>query len=259
MILYDQGIMMSRLGCLRRATQAAVRRGLDVILASLALLIVAPAMLVIAVAIVMESPGPVFFSQIRLGRGGRHFKLHKFRKFRHEPEMRGPHLTVAGDPRLTRVGRVIERTKLDELPQLWNILVGDMSFVGPRPESLAFADCFTGPFRVVLDHAPGLLGPNQVIFRNEGKLFPPDRDPHEFYRTVLFPLKARIDVTYFSRRTLRLDGAWMVRGALAVCGLPVFGKPVFGKQLPETAVEIETWLQQMQTAYAVATALAERV
>jgi lipopolysaccharide/colanic/teichoic acid biosynthesis glycosyltransferase len=199
-----------------------LRRALDVAVALTALVVFAPVILVIAITIRVESPGPVFFRQLRVGRGGRHFRLYKFRKFRHAPHLPGWAVTLPGDPRMTRIGRLLERSKLDELPQLWNILVGNMSIVGPRPETLDFADCFEGGYEGVLDHLPGLFGPSQAMFRNESALYPKDQDPHEFYRTVLFPAKAQIDLLYFARRTLMSDLGWIVRGVLAVIGFPVF-------------------------------------
>jgi hypothetical protein len=116
------------------------------------------------------------------------------------------------------VGKLLLRTKLDELPQLWNILNGEMSVVGPRPETPAFADCFGEAYGKVLDYKPGIFGPSQVFFRNEGSLYPNDRDPERFYRDVLFPLKARIDLDYFPHRTMMGDLAWIFRGMLAVFG-----------------------------------------
>ena len=202
--------------------QAGVRRFLDIVVALLALVVLAPALAVVALAICIEGGPPIFFSQTRLGQGGRHFQLHKFRKFRPQQEMPGPAVTVRGDPRMTRVGRLLERTKLDELPQLWNVLKGDMALVGPRPESLAFRDCFSGEYQGVLDHKPGLFGPCQVVFRNEGCLYESGRDPEEFYRDVLFPLKARVDLMYFGRRSLSSDLSLLVCGVLAVCGWSPF-------------------------------------
>jgi lipopolysaccharide/colanic/teichoic acid biosynthesis glycosyltransferase len=205
-----------------RSTDAAARRALDVALALAGLVVLAPAILVIAVTIRIETPGPAFFRQIRVGRGGRCFRLYKFRKFLHGADATGRAVTLINDPRMTRIGWILERTKLDELPQLWNVLVGNMSIVGPRPETLEFADCFRDEYRMVLDHTPGLFGPSQAIFRNESSLYPANRDPHEFYRAVLFPAKARIDLLYFSRRTLVSDFGWIIHGALAVVGFPVF-------------------------------------
>ncbi len=196
--------------------ESAVRRGSDAVVALAGLIVAAPAMIVIALAIRAETAGPVFFSQIRLGRYGRHFRLYKFRKFRHGSGTSGQMVTLKDDPRMTRVGRILERTKLDELPQLWNVLIGDMSIVGPRPESLQFADCFSGAYQRLLDYSPGLFGPSQAIFRNESACYPEDQDPHEFYRTVLFPEKARIDLGYFPSRTLMSDLVWIVRSMTAV-------------------------------------------
>ena len=194
------------------------RRLIEVVAALAGLTLAAPVMLLIAIAIPIDTPGPVLYSQMRIGRGGRHFRLYKFRKFRHPGEAtdQNQKVTLKNDPRMTRVGRLIERTKLDELPQLWNVLVADMAIVGPRPESVEFADCFAGPLRSVLDYTPGLFGPNQVIFRNERCLYPEDRDPHEFYRRVLFPAKARVDLSYFPRRNVISDIGWVARGVLGL-------------------------------------------
>jgi lipopolysaccharide/colanic/teichoic acid biosynthesis glycosyltransferase len=192
-------------------------RLLDVMVAIAVLTFFAPLMILVAAAVFAESGRPIFFSQVRLGQRGRHFRMHKFRKF-HGGCAAGRSLTMEGDPRLTNVGGFLARTKLDELPQLWNVLKGEMSIVGPRPESLDFRDCFRGPHRLVLEHKPGIFGPSQVFFRNEGLLFRGRSDPEQFYRDVLFPLKAQIDLAYFAQRTLFRDIAWAVRGALAVCG-----------------------------------------
>lgn len=206
-----------------------MRRAFDVAGALTALIAFAPLILVIAILIRADSPGPVFFRQLRLGRGGRHFRLYKFRKFSHAPHRGGFGVTLPDDPRMTRVGRLLERSKLDELPQFWNILVGDMSFVGPRPETLDFADCFEDGYEKVLTYLPGLFGPNQAIFRNESALYPESCDPHAFYRAVIFPAKARNDLQYFPRRTMLSDLGWIIRGALSVIGVPVFRDAEFSR------------------------------
>jgi lipopolysaccharide/colanic/teichoic acid biosynthesis glycosyltransferase len=223
------------------AISSETRRALDVAIVLTALVAFAPALLLIAVMIRIESSGPAFFRQIRLGRGGRPFLLYKFRKFRHEADKIGRAVTLKDDPRMTRLGRVLERTKLDELPQLWNVIIGDMSIVGPRPETLDFADCFQDGYRKVLDYTPGLFGPSQAIFRNESSLYPPDRDPHEFYRTILFPAKARIDLRYFPRRTIISDIGWIIRGVLAVMGSPML------RDMGLNSIEVaENWVRRDQ-------------
>ena len=187
---------------------------LDKTLAVVGMIVGAPIMAVIALLIYLDSSGPIIFVQERLGRGGRVFRLYKFRKFPAEWGISGPGVTVAGDLRMTRVGKVLERTKLDELPQLWNILKGDMSFVGPRPESLRYADLFQGEFECVLDYTPGIFGPNQIDFRNESEMYPPDEDPDQYYRRVLFPKKARQDLDYFPKANCLADFAWIIKGVL---------------------------------------------
>lgn len=212
---------------------AALRRLFDVVTALAGILCFLPVLIPVIVAIKLDSPGPVFFSQPRLGQHGRLFRLYKFRKFRDGSGGRA--VTLKNDERMTRVGRFLERTKIDEVPQLWNVLKGDMAIVGPRPETLDFADCFQGSFRAVLDHRPGIFGPNQVYFRNEGALFPATADPQEFYVTVLFPAKARADLHYFPRRTLAQDALWVIRGLLAVFGLGLpAGSPLDRFHKPES-------------------------
>jgi lipopolysaccharide/colanic/teichoic acid biosynthesis glycosyltransferase len=130
----------------------------------------------------------------------------------------GRALTLKEDNRMTRLGHLLQQSKLDELPQLWNILRGDMSVVGPRPESLHFSDCFVDDYVGVLDFKPRIFGPNQVFFRNEGSIYSENCDPELFYREVVFPLKARIDLEYFSRRSLLSDIKWIVRGVAATIG-----------------------------------------
>ncbi len=199
------------------SVDAALRRVFDIVTALAGILCFLPVLIPVIIAIKLDSAGPVFFSQPRLGQHGRLFRLYKFRKFRDGSGGRA--VTLKNDERMTRVGRFLERTKIDEVPQLWNVLKGDMAIVGPRPETLDFADCFQGGYRAVLDHRPGIFGPNQVYFRNEGALFPANADPHEFYVNVLFPAKARADLHYFPRRTLAQDALWVVRGLLAVFGV----------------------------------------
>ena len=189
-----------------------LKRALDVVLALLGLILAAPLIALLALAIRVDSPGRVIFSQERLGLHGRVFRMHKFRKFPDSWGDRGSGVTVSRDARMTRLGRFLERSKFDEIPQLWNILKGEMSFVGPRPETLRFKDLFQGEFARVHDFVPGIFGPNQVAFRNESKMYPPDRDPEAFYREELFPQKARQDIAYFSQATVFSDFLWILRG-----------------------------------------------
>ena len=189
-----------------------MKRLFDITLALIGGLIALPFMVLIALAIKLDSPGRAIFAQTRLGKGGQPFTIYKFRKFPHRMGNRGANVTVMNDARMTRLGRFLERSKLDELPQLWNILKGDMSFVGPRPEIMRFADAFTGDLARVHDFLPGIFGPNQVAFRNEALLYPPDCDPEQFYRDNLLPQKARADIAYFSQNSLLSDIGWVFKG-----------------------------------------------
>jgi lipopolysaccharide/colanic/teichoic acid biosynthesis glycosyltransferase len=195
------------------APHLSLRRTLDILCAGMAASVLMPVFLIVALAIWIESGRPILFSQLRLGQDGRPFRIYKFRKFRPNCDLNGYPLTIERDNRLTAIGRILAATKLDELPQLWNVLRGDMSLVGPRPESLAFTDCFRNGFEKILEHKPGLFGPCQVMFRHESKLYPADVSAADFYRQFLFPAKARIDLVYFSRRTLASDLGWILRAA----------------------------------------------
>lgn len=195
-----------------------LNRTLDLIVALASLVVLAPLMLFLALAVWSESGRPIFFSQVRLGKDGRHFRVIKFRKFHHDKNLGGPAVTTDSDARMTRVGKLLARTKFDELPQLWNVVKGEMSIVGPRPEVLDFSDCYDGPFRSVLQYKPGIFGPSQVIFRYESSLYPESCDPHHIYRAIVFPTKARIDLAYFPNRTVLLDLLWIVCGVWAVLG-----------------------------------------
>jgi lipopolysaccharide/colanic/teichoic acid biosynthesis glycosyltransferase len=208
----------------RKSSVSICKRSLDVLFAVTGFILGFPLLLLIALLVRLESPGSVFFSQERLGLRGKRFRLHKFRKFPASWGTVGPGVTVAGDVRMTRVGSLLERTKLDELPQLWNILKGEMSFVGPRPESVKYEELFKGEFEHVLDFLPGIFGPNQIAFRNESAMYPPEEDPEEYYKRVLFPQKARADLDYFSQSHCLGDLQWIVKGVfISLIGVANWG------------------------------------
>jgi lipopolysaccharide/colanic/teichoic acid biosynthesis glycosyltransferase len=200
------------------AAHGFARRAIDLVIAMAAAIIFAPLMLLIALALLLEGGRPILFAQTRVGAGAQPFRMYKFRKFDVRCDPRGLALTMVDDSRLTPIGRFLAVTKFDELPQLWNVFRGEMAIVGPRPESLAFADCFRGGLEAVLQWKPGLLGPTQVLFRHEAHFYPQSLDPLLFYREVLFPAKAMIDLSYYPRRTIASDLVWMVRGFRAVLG-----------------------------------------
>jgi len=188
------------------------KRLIDVTLAAVGLILSAPVMGVIAFLLWIDSRKHVIFSQERLGLHGRPFRMHKFRKFPAHWGDQGRGLTAAYDARITPLGAFLERAKLDELPQLWNILKGEMSFLGPRPESLRFADLFTGKYAAILEYRPGIFGPSQVAFRNECDLYPADEDPEVYYRRTLFSQKAELDLAYFQKANCVSDLLWIIKG-----------------------------------------------
>ena len=176
------------------------KRSFDVAVAGGGLLLAAPLFGLIALVVKLTSPGPVFFRQVRCGTGGSRFEILKFRKMA-ESVRGGDRVTTRGDFRLTPVGRVLERTKLDELPQLINVLRGEMSIVGPRPEDPALAAHYPVEFAEILTTPPGVAGPNQVRFRNESELYPEDcADRTSYYVEQILPRKIPVDLAYVRRR-----------------------------------------------------------
>ncbi|MBZ9986780.1 sugar transferase [Mesorhizobium sp. BH1-1-5] len=214
------GMPIGRLA-MRRVSHGLGRRAMDIIAAFLGLIVLSPMMTLIAMALLLEGGRPVLFVQPRIGAGGQLFRMYKFRKFYPRCDAGGFALTLANDERMTTVGRFLAFSKMDELPQLWNVLKGEMALVGPRPESLPFADCFRDGYEAVLQYKPGLFGPAQIMFRHEALFYPQGVEPTAFYKEVLFPAKARIDLSYYARRTIVSDAALIVRGVFIVLGMAV--------------------------------------
>ncbi len=170
-------------------------------------LLVLPAALLIgavtALLIYIDSPGSVFYPSTRVGRGGRTFKMFKFRKMRRSA--RGGPLTTSDDDRFTPIGSLLAMTKLDELPQLWNVIRGDMRLVGPRPEVPEFVSRYREDYDEILTVLPGITGPAAVEYASESHLLSLQRDPRRFYEDAIMPHKIEIDQHYIRTRTLRGD------------------------------------------------------
>ena len=178
------------------------QRVLDVALALLGVLVALPVLVVVSVMVKLSSPGPVLHRAPRVGRAGRPFVLLKFRSMRVGASTQGPGVTVAGDRRVTRLGRWIRRSKLDELPQLFNVLAGDMAIVGPRPEDARYVATYSDEQREILRWRPGITSPASVRFRDEEQtLAALGGDPERAY-SVLMGQKIAIDLEYFRRRSL---------------------------------------------------------
>jgi lipopolysaccharide/colanic/teichoic acid biosynthesis glycosyltransferase len=198
------------------------KRTFDLIVAGMALILLAPVFVVIALLIKLDSRGPIFFGQVRVGRERRLFRMLKFRKMYHDMPEQGPNLTRQGDDRLTRLGRLLERTKLDELPQFMNVLVGDMSIIGPRPEIPLFVAHYPEQWDRVLSVKPGIFGPCQIRYRKESELYPPACTNVEgYYIQHILPQKLAIDADYASQSSLTGDAVMLV-GAVMTCLGDVF-------------------------------------
>ena len=180
------------------------KRLFDIVIAALGLVLLSPLLLAIAAWIKLDSTGPVFFRQERVGRFGRSFRIHKFRTMRIEAA--GPALTVGADPRITRAGSFLRRTKIDELPQLIDVLRGDMSVVGPRPEVPRYVATYPPALRTkVLSVRPGITDPASLQFRDESALLARAADPEREYREVVLPQKLRLAADYVDTASLGGD------------------------------------------------------
>lgn len=180
-----------------------VKRLFDIVAAGLGLLLLWPVLLAAAVWVKLDSPGPALFRQTRVGRLGVPFTIHKFRTMRVAP---GAAITVGADPRITRAGQVLRQTKLDELPQLWDVLRGAMSLVGPRPELPKYVELYPAELRErVLSVRPGITDPASLAFSHEAELLAAAADPEREYREVILPAKLRLSADYASRASLLTD------------------------------------------------------
>lgn len=167
------------------------------------LLVLWPVLLVLALLISVRMPGPVFFCQQRVGRHGNLFRLVKFRTMK--PGQTGGNITVKGDSRITSPGAFLRRYKLDELPELWNVLKGDMSFVGPRPDVPGYADRLEGPERRLLNVRPGITSPASMKYKNEEEILALQSDPVNYNDRVIYPDKVNINLEYIQRRNFWFD------------------------------------------------------
>lgn len=178
-----------------------MKRIFDIIMSGLGLVFLSPVFLTIALWIKFDSPGPVFYRQVRVGRNNKDFKLLKFRSMRVGSDKKGL-ITVGGhDPRVTRSGYYIRKYKLDELPQLINVFLGDMSLVGPRPEVRKYVDMYTMEQLHVLDVRPGITDMASICYRNENELLAQASDPEMYYLNVVMPDKLRINLEYVKSHT----------------------------------------------------------
>ncbi len=204
---------------------APARRLVDLSV-GLTLLLVALPIIALAAGLVLLLDGrPVFFAQDRVGQDGRPFRLYKLRSMSIGGS--GPDVTAAHDPRVTRIGGLLRRTSIDELPQLWHVVRGDMTLVGPRPETVALAARYPAACRFLLRVRPGLTGPAQLAYREHAAVPPPGwQDAESWYLSVLVPLRAAADLEFLRRPTVWQVGRYLLKTAAFVAGAIDTERPV---------------------------------
>lgn len=175
------------------------KRCFDLFSSFFGILLLSPIFLIVAIAIKCSSKGPVLFKQERVGKGGKTFKIMKFRSMIVDAEAKGMQITTDGDNRITKVGKFIRKTKIDELPQLFNVFIGQMSFVGPRPEVPKYVAMYNEEQRQVLSVKPGITDLASIEFRNENDLLDGDDDPEIKYIQEIMPAKLELNLKYISK------------------------------------------------------------
>jgi lipopolysaccharide/colanic/teichoic acid biosynthesis glycosyltransferase len=198
-----------------------LKRIFDVAVSAGALLVLLPVMLVVAIVVVLDSGWPALFAHERVGRSFRRFRLWKFRTMTHGA--RGLPITVPGDVRITRAGRFLRAAKLDELPQLWNVLRGDMSLVGPRPEVPGYVEMFHERYVPVLALRPGITDSASICFRYEDRVLAAADDPQNEYTQHILPDKLALAQEYVRTRTFARDLGILLRTLWAIAAPPLSG------------------------------------
>jgi lipopolysaccharide/colanic/teichoic acid biosynthesis glycosyltransferase len=200
-----------------------MKRSFDILASFVGLALLVPLLPLMAVLVKMDSRGPLFFRQERIGKGFRPFYIYKFRTMTYDPSGSGRPLTVGRDPRITRVGRFLRRTKIDELPQLINVLKGDMSLVGPRPELRKFVEHFQRDYEEILTVRPGITDLASLKYDEEGEILAKSNDPEEEYLKRVLPDKIRLARDYVDRSSFLLDIDLIIRTIPKLVGRKVRG------------------------------------
>lgn len=195
-----------------------MKRIFDILVSFVGLVILSPLFIVLAIVIVSDSKGPVFFKQTRVGRNGVPFKIYKFRTMIEDAEAKGMQLTVGDDSRITNVGTFLRKTKIDELPQLINVFKGEMSFVGPRPEVPKYVELYTEDQRQVLMVRPGITDLASIECRNESDLLAMIDSPEKVYIEEVMPRKIELNKEYIRTISLAFDIRIIIRTIMAIFG-----------------------------------------
>ena len=195
-------------------TNPAEKRLFDLFFSALGLVVLSPLLLLIALIVKLSDGGSVLFGQVRIGQFGRPFIIWKFRTMVMNADKSGPGVTKSGDSRITPVGRWLRKTKFDEFPQLWNVLRGEMSFVGPRPEVPKYVEKYTTEQRQILDLKPGITDMSTLEFRNEEELLKGATDAEKYYTEYCVPKKIELSLQYHRKSSLLLDAQVILRTLL---------------------------------------------
>lgn len=200
----------------RRRFSLRAKRIFDITASFLILFVLSPLLLIVALAVKLDSKGPVFYRQSRVGLYGRDFRIYKFRTMVRDADRMGPPITVGRDPRVTRVGRLIRKCRLDEFSQLFNVLGGSMSLVGPRPEVRRYVDAYRPEYMATLLIRPGITAPSSIAFRDEDKLLTSCADPEKTYVEKILPPKMELNLRYMDRISVLSDIKIMFQTMAAV-------------------------------------------
>jgi lipopolysaccharide/colanic/teichoic acid biosynthesis glycosyltransferase len=194
------------------------KRLIDVAVSCLAVLLLSPLLLLVALLVKCTSPGPVFYSQERVGKGAKVFRILKFRSMIAGADAKGPSITSSGDTRVTPFGALLRKFKIDEFPQLWNVLKGEMSIVGPRPELPEYVANYSQVQRRVLAVRPGITDIASIQYRHEEEILGRNNNPQEYYRSVVLPHKLELNLMYIRKMSFATDTRLVLETVKSIFG-----------------------------------------
>lgn len=195
-----------------------VKRMFDIFMAAIGLIILSPLFIIAAISVKLSSPGPVFYVQNRVGQHARLFHLYKFRSMVDRAENMGTSVTTGDDPRITKIGKLLRKTKMDELPQLWNVFIGDMSFVGPRPDVPEIVHNYSDDMKSILKIRPGITSNATLHLRNEEALLSLAKEPDRAYEEIFVPAKVKLAMEHVNRQSFFFDLKILLQTVWALTG-----------------------------------------
>lgn len=203
-----------------------MKRGFDLFFCIPAFFILSPLFCLLGVIIKLDGTGPIFFRQKRIGKDYRTFDIYKFRTMTQEAEKEGPRITCRHDSRITKIGKLLRKLKLDELPQLFNVFKGEMSIVGPRPEVEEYAQLYSEAYEKILSVKPGITDLSSLVFRNEEELLSLAENPEDYYKEFVLPKKIHLALQHMHRASLLYDLRIVAFTLFRIVGLPTHAIPI---------------------------------